>query len=95
MKILAPLFLFIATSASAASLRDCPAQDINWDSDGKSPYQEHAYCEGSVPAAVSGTVLKIEALKSQAIGNGVGFATFRCEDGTWVIESDFSGICAD
>lgn len=95
MKTSLLIALLMTSNVYAASNLACPAQAINWDSNGNSPYQIYAKCEGNLPEAVSGTILTIEARTSEMAGNGYGFAKFLCENGLWVIVKNDPASCAD
>lgn len=95
--------LFLSTNAFAQNISqpNCPAQIIHWDSDGHSPWLDHAECAGPINAAPSGSSQIVEA--STDFAGGVGYATFTCKDGSWIIDIYFNsqesgkstGNCAD
>ena len=78
----------------------CAAQIVSWDSDGHSPYANHAQCAAQLPATFDGATVTLESSTEDA--GGVGFATFICKKGTFVIDTahfgaqvQSSGYCAD
>ncbi len=95
------LLLLVISNFAQAYEKDCEAQKVFWDSDGHSPYENHAECVGNLNAGAAGSEQEAQALTNEEAG-GVGFATFKCDDGVWKIDSSRfgqyespNGYCAD
>lgn len=97
------MFLIVTANAYAIGIapRECQSQQVTWDSDGKSPYEDHAKCVGTLVRTPSGSSQLVQALTTSDAG-GVGFAQFQCNDGVWTIGNshfgdgtDAGGYCAD